>query len=297
MALSQHMKMTKLFTAVLIPGLILLLGLMRGIAQPPAIPEDFCISDTELKLYNLINDFRRSNNLSAIPLSRSLSYVARLHVNDLHYNRPDTAHCNLHSWSDKGIWAECCYGRDIFNNTCMTSKPRELTGYKGNGYEIAFWENLDAVPEIVLDLWTAEPASYNLILNSGQWNEMNWKALGVGMQSGYAVAWFGMDEDPEKGVKICDTIQPAAQLLERVIPVRETPAEARYYLIISSFKERSLAEREVNQLRSRGFRTPSVVVSGDNFRVSLGTYSTREEALQAKSTLSERYQAAWLFKQ
>lgn len=297
MTLLRYMKMTKLFKAGLIAGIIILFGMIRGLAQPPTIPEDFCISETELKLYNLINDFRRSNDLPAIPLSPSLSYVARLHVNDLYYHRPDTAHCNLHSWSDKGIWAECCYGRDIFNNTCMTSKPRELTTYKGKGYEIAFWENLDAVPEIVLDLWMNELASRNLILNVGAWGEMNWKALGVGIQSGYAVAWFGMDEDPEKGVKICDTIQPAAQLLERVLPVHETPAEVRYYLIISSFKERSLAENEVRNLRSRGFRTPSVVVAGDNFRVSLGTYSSREEALRAKSTLSERYQAAWLFKQ
>lgn len=279
---------------------LLLTGMMFSL--PPAnaqeaIPADFCINDTELHLFNLINNFRRERDLAAVPLSPSLCYVARLHVNDLHYHRPDTAQCNLHSWSDQGVWAECCYGRNHFNNTCMTSKPRELTTYNGKGYEIAFWENLDAVPEIVLDLWINEKASREMILNEGIWAENPWKAMGVGMYRGYAVAWFGDLEDDLKGVKICDSAQPAKSLLERVIPVREKPAEVRYYLIIASYKELRLAEQEVAQLRTRGFRSPSVVISGDNYRVSLGTYPTREEALKAKSTLSERYQKAWLLKQ
>jgi hypothetical protein len=277
--------------------LLSLIFLLPSAKTQEMIPDDFCINDKELLLYNLINNFRKEHGLAAIPLSKSLSYVARLHVNDLHHNRPDTANCNLHSWSDKGVWAECCYGRDQFNNTCMTSKPRELTSYNGKGYEIAFWENLDAIPEIVLDLWINSAASREMIINADIWLDKPWKALGIGMHKGYAVAWFGDEDDQEKGVKICDSVQASKQLLERVLPVRETPENVRYYLIIASFKERSLAEKEVAQLRTRGFRSPSVVVSGENYRVSLGTYDTREEALKAKGTLSERYQKAWLLKQ
>jgi hypothetical protein len=277
--------------------LLSLIFLLPSAKTQEMIPDDFCINDKELLLYNLINNFRKEHGLAAIPLSKSLSYVARLHVNDLHHNRPDTANCNLHSWSDKGVWAECCYGRDQFNNTCMTSKPRELTSYNGKGYEIAFWENLDAIPEIVLDLWVNSAASREMIINADIWLDKPWKALGIGMHKGYAVAWFGDEDDQEKGVKICDSVQASKQLLERVLPVRETPENVRYYLIIGSFKERSLAEKEVTQLRTRGFRSPSVVVSGENYRVSLGTYDTREEALKAKGTLSERYQKAWLLKQ
>lgn len=279
--------------------LLLLFGLL--LIQPQGksqvvIPENFCISETELKLFNLINNYRREKNLAAIPMSKNLCFVARLHVNDLFHNRPDTANCNLHSWSSKGAWTECCYGRDPANSSCMTSKPIELTTYAGKGYEIAFWESLDAIPEIVLDLWINSDASNDLILNSNTWKDKPWKALGIGIQGGYAVAWFGDLEDDEKGVKICDSAQPSHQLLERVIPVRET-TESTYYLIFSSFKDRGQAEKEVQALRGRGFRNPSVVPSGDNFRVALGDYPSREQALEAKKKLGARYEKAWVLKQ
>jgi hypothetical protein len=115
--------------------LVVLFGIisMGAIAQDQ-IPDDFCISTNELKLYNLINQYRQEHKLAEVPLSKNLCYVAKLHVSDLQYNRPDTAGCNLHSWSDQGHWAECCYGRNIFNNSCMTAKPKELTDYPGDAY-------------------------------------------------------------------------------------------------------------------------------------------------------------------
>lgn len=274
---------------------LLMVGLPQVRAQV-TIPEDFCISDTELKLFNLINNYRKEQNLAATPMSRSLCFVARLHVNDLFHNRPDVGNCNLHSWSDKGNWTECCYGRDPSNSTCMTSKPGELTSYTGKGYEVAFWESLDAVPEIVLDLWISSKASNDLMLNLDTWKDKPWKAMGIGMYHGYAVAWFGDEEDANKGVKICDSAHQPEPLLERVLPMRESSG-VRYYLIISSFKERSQAEKEIKALRDRGFRNPSVVPASDNFRVALGDYDTREQALEAKKKLGAKYDKAWVLKQ
>lgn len=276
--------------------LLLLFGVLQQAKPQPLIPEEFCISNTELKLFSLINNYRREKSLDAIPMSKSLCFVARLHVNDLFHNRPDVGDCNLHSWSDKGTWTECCYGRDPSNSSCMTSKPYELTSYAGKGYEVAFWESLDAIPEIVLDLWISSKASNDLILNRDTWLDKPWKAMGVGMYKGYAVAWFGDVLDPEQGVKICDSIQQSEQLLERVLPVRET-TDAKYYLIISSFKERSQADKEVSALRARGFRNPSVVPASDNFRVALGDYPTREQAVEAKKKLGAKYEKAWVLKQ
>ncbi len=261
------------------------------------IPDDFCITSEELKLYNLVNKYRQENKLPEIPLSRNLCYVAKLHVNDLHYNRPDTAHCNLHSWSDQGDWTECCYGRDIFNNTCMTSKPKELTSYPGEGYEIAFWESVDAIPEIVLDLWTSSEASRDLILNRSQWKDKTWKAFGVGILKGYAVVWFGAEPDGSNGVRICNTDQVAGKLIDKIQLAEKPDKSPKYYLIIASFKDNQSAQAEVNKYKSRGFRTPSVVQSGENFRVSLGTYNTQEEAVSAKKSLGEKYQQAWILKQ
>lgn len=263
------------------------------------IPEDFCISGDELKLYNLINKYRQQNGLDEIALSKNLCYVAKLHVSDLNYNRPDTAECNLHSWSDQGHWAECCYGRKKFNNTCMTSKPRELTDYPGMGYEIAFWESVDAVPEIVLDLWKSASASDDLILNHDIWKDKSWNAFGVGMLGGYAVVWFGAEPDEEQGVKVCATGKMAGRLIDKVKPAADhsNPQGNRYYLIISSFNDEATAQAEVNKYKSRGFRNPSVVSSGDNYRVSLGNYPSQEKALNAKNSLGDRYKNAWILKE
>jgi hypothetical protein len=262
------------------------------------IPEDFCITNEELKLYNLINDYRKSNGKSEIPLSKSLSYVAKLHVNDLHVNRPDTADCNLHSWSDKGDWTQCCYGRDIFNNTCMTAKPKELTDYPGPGYEITFWESVDADPEIVVGLWTSAKASDDLILNLDIWSEKDWKALGVGIMKGYAVVWFGAAADVVEGVKICFDDNPAVSLLDRAAFHKKKQAvPAVFHLIIASHKDMESAQNEVNYYKSRGFRNPSVVTSGENFRVSLGNYPSYEDAMNAKKSLNDRYSKAWILKQ
>jgi len=271
---------------------------LQGYSQNQ-IPEDFCISTEELKLYNLINKYRKKNKLPEIPLSENLCYVAKLHVSDLNYNHPDTAQCNPHSWSDQGHWVECCYGRDKFNSSCMTAKPKELTPYSGKGYEIAFWESVDAIPEIVLDLWRSSAASNDLILNRDIWKDKKWKAFGVGMLKGYAVVWFGAEEDEKQGVKVCTTGKMAGRLIDKAKALDKLNADKgpRYYLVVSSFNDEATAQSEVAKYKSRGFRSPSVIKSGDNFRVSLGNYPSQEEAVKAKSSLGEKYKDAWILKQ
>jgi hypothetical protein len=283
----------RIWMVIIATGLVL-----QGFSQNK-IPEDFCISGDELKLYNLINKYRQENKLPEIPLSKNLCYVAKLHVSDLHYNRPDTANCNLHSWSDQGHWLECCYGREKFNNTCMTSKPRELTTYSSNGYEIAFWESVDAIPEIVLDLWKTSAASRDMILNRDIWADKPWKAFGVGILKGYAVVWFGDGEDDEQGVKVCNTGLMAGRLIDMAKALEEANRAngPKYYLIIASFTDQASASAEVKKYINRGFRNPSVVRSGKNFRVSLGNYPTKEDALKAKSSLSDKYKDTWILKQ
>lgn len=279
---------------------VFLLGVffLPGFSQDQ-IPDDFCISSEELKLYNLVNKYRQEHKLPEISLSKNLCYVAKLHVSDLQFNHPDTAQCNLHSWSDQGHWNECCYGRTKFNNTCMTSKPLELTTYPGSGFEIAFWESVDAMPEVVLDLWKSSSASNDLILNRDIWKGKTWKAFGVGMLEGYAVVWFGDEADNDEGVKVCNTGKMAGRLIDKVkVKANEKSVTGtRYYLIIASFKDEAGANQEMKKYKSRGFRNPSVVKSGDNFRVSLGNYPTQDEALKAKNTLGEKYQDAWILKQ
>jgi len=85
--------------------LVLLLYAAAGFSQPQqktgnSVPASYRISTDEIKLYEMINDYRRKYDLPPIPLSASLCYVASSHVKDLFYNHPDQEPCNSHSWSD-----------------------------------------------------------------------------------------------------------------------------------------------------------------------------------------------------
>lgn len=173
--------------------------------------QDHCFSTEEQKLYRLINDYRKKNNLPPVPLSASLTKVARAHVEDLQKNKPDAReNCNMHSWSDQGNWSSCCYTRDHKEAACMWNKPGELTDYKGNGYEIAYGTSdpastgFEATAEKALAAWQGSPGHNAVILNKGNWKP-EWNAIGIGIYKAYAVVWFGREKDPDKTeVKFCE---------------------------------------------------------------------------------------------
>ncbi|MCU0843567.1 MAG: CAP domain-containing protein [Spirochaetes bacterium] len=151
----------------------------------------------EMKLYDLIMRYRAGRGLPSIALSPSLTHVAQVHARDLTDNRPAKGECNMHSWSDKGKWSACCYTRDHRQAACMWNKPRELTPYPGNGYEIsngAWGVAMNA--EIALKGWQGSPAHNAVIINEGIWSGGPWKAVGVGIYGNYAVVWFGREADP-----------------------------------------------------------------------------------------------------
>jgi len=111
----------------------------------------------EITLWKFINQHRARYRLASIPFSKSLTYVARTHVRDL-VKYPPKSPCNAHSWSSHGSWSEICYTPDHANMRGMHNKPRELTNYKGNGYENGAWvggEQID--PQRALQLWTDDP--------------------------------------------------------------------------------------------------------------------------------------------
>ena len=153
------------------------------------------LNQEEKKLYDLIMDYRKSKGLSKIPLSKSLTYVAQTHVNDLMLNRPDQGKCNLHSWSNKGKWSPCCYTDDHAKAECIWSKPRELTNYQGNGYEISSWYSDIISAEKALKIWKSSSGHNALIINNSIWKRHHWRAIGIGIKGNYAVVWFGKESD------------------------------------------------------------------------------------------------------
>ena len=162
------------------------------------------ISDDEYQLYQLIMSYRQSKKLPKIPLSKSLTYVAQVHCKDLVLNKPDQGQgCNAHSWSYKGRWSACCYTPDHAKAGCMWDKPRELTNYEGDGFEIAVGSSSDefkdfvVTPEFALESWKKSKNHNNVIINLDVWKEVKWNAIGVGIYKGIATVWFGKLPDKE----------------------------------------------------------------------------------------------------
>lgn len=183
---------------------ILLSFLFIILYQVASIAQQVVLSDDEKRLYEMINEYRAQNGLPKIPLSLSLTYVAQEHAKDLHYNRPFSNVCNMHSWSDRGNWSGCCYTSDHSQSRCMWDKPRELTGYTGNGYEIAHgyasyssYQGHDVTPENSFNGWKSSPPHNAVILNQNMWSSITWKAMGVGIFKDFAVVWFGDQPDTE----------------------------------------------------------------------------------------------------
>ena len=164
-----------------------------------------CLTPEEKKLYDLIMQYRKSKKLKPILFSEKLSRVAQAHVRDLdanfvYENRGD---CNPHSWSDKGLWSACCYTADHAKASCMWSKPKEIAGYEGEGYEIAYFSSGGANAVEGLEGWKKSPGHNPLLINSGTWKKLEWRAIGVGIYGQYGVVWFGEIEDKSK-IKVCE---------------------------------------------------------------------------------------------
>jgi uncharacterized protein YkwD len=169
--------------------------LSSGIAQTSSPIQ---LSKDETALYDLIMKYRKSKNLPVIPLSKSLTYVAYQHVDDITKYPPDlNKGCNPHSWSDKGKWSACCYTNDHSQSKCMWNKPRELTSYKDNGYEILHYST-QLSPNESLEAWKKSQGHHQVIINDGIWKKAEWKAIGICMKNGYACVWFGKSEDTDK---------------------------------------------------------------------------------------------------
>lgn len=151
----------------------------------------------EQELYRLIMEYRKKKGLPAIPISKSLTTVAHIHVQDLSANFEinNSQGCNIHSWSDKGNWTPCCYTSDHAQAACMWKKPKELTPYFALGYEISYYSGGGATPKEAFESWEKSSGHNDVIINQDIWKGHTWRAIGIGIYKNYAVVWFGDKED------------------------------------------------------------------------------------------------------
>jgi uncharacterized protein YkwD len=177
--------------------------LLTGFDHKPVFSTKVCLSQEEQKLYDLIMEYRKSNKLDAIPLSAKLTQVAQAHAKDLseQYEFKPNNKCNPHSWSKKGTWTSCCYTNDHKQASCMWNKPREIASYEGNGYEIAYYSSLGANAKEGIDGWKVSPGHNPLLINTGTWSKVKWKAIGIGIYKEYGLVWFGEVDDAEVTVE------------------------------------------------------------------------------------------------
>ncbi|MCB0493326.1 MAG: hypothetical protein KDC93_13015 [Cyclobacteriaceae bacterium] len=171
----------------------------------PITEEEVCLSQEEKKLFDLIMDYRKSKKLKPIPFSAKLTKVAQTHVRDLmeNYDYGSRGECNPHSWSDKGDWSSCCYTSDHAQASCMWDKPREISGYEGNGFEIAYYSSGGANAEEGIEGWKKSPGHNPLLINSGTWSKLEWKGIGVGIYGQYGVVWFSDGEQESSKIITC----------------------------------------------------------------------------------------------
>jgi len=161
-------------------------------------PTGVKLSSKEVRLYHALMKYRKQNNLPKLKVSRSLTYVAQVHTWDLKNNQPQRGNCNLHSWSDKGTWSNCC---GTNNNSCMQEKAQKLASYTKKCQEIVY-NNRKVRPNQIIRTWKKGKES-SVILNS------KWKAIGLAMQGEYALVWLG------EGINSKDTmyVKPKTTLL------------------------------------------------------------------------------------
>ncbi|HOX81509.1 MAG TPA: CAP domain-containing protein [Chryseolinea sp.] len=170
-------------------------------------PKGICLNAEEKKLYDMIMEYRESKGLETIPLSIKLTEVAQTHAQDLatNYVFDQDNKCNPHSWSKKGKWTSCCYTSDHKQASCMWKKPKEITGYTSNGYEIAYYSSSGANAQQGLDGWKVSPGHNPLLINLGSWSNVKWNAIGVGIYKEYGIVWFGEVADTDATqVKVCE---------------------------------------------------------------------------------------------
>ncbi|MFA5971057.1 MAG: SPOR domain-containing protein [Lentimicrobiaceae bacterium] len=317
----------------------LLLFFLLIVLSYPALATDFSIkisgNDSVLKgitqdeniLFNMINDMRRQNKMTSIPLSPDLCKVARTHIADLIKWRPQDRGCSMHSWSGSGKWTSCCNTKDVFGIQCMKSKPREITGYPGDGYELIYWGEEKATPAEAYELWKQVDASTDMILSRAKWKGYEWKALGVGINDGYAILWLGdtvnqvtkdkypdyipevhqtaaKDTKPTKlPVQAKESVEPKKEVNKKEVPANEVITKqplkrsgAKYYVVVGSFKTAQAANTELQKVKGEGYPASFILQEESNFRIAVASFDAVEQAVVVKNGLKEKFPGIWVYK-
>jgi len=284
----DNIKLTALLT------LVIFVLTVNEMSAQKAIPENFCVSLDEQLLFDKINILLEEYGNKSLDFSKSLSYVAELHINDLAANHPDTSVCNLSSWSDKGEWTPCCHNPYVPKQDCMWDKPKELTPYTYRGYELVAYFEDGFTPDSVIKLWSESKQVLDMLLTNGNFKQKKWICIGVGLNEEYVSVWFGQRTDKMGEPDFCTT---NSELIVTDTIISTTPSDnITYYLIFGSFSNPKDAKEAVKRYKKNGFDEAGTLKGETNTRVYLGFYTTLKEAMFVKQNLAHTYRDAWIYK-
>lgn len=250
---------------------------------------EVCLSEEEISLANSINKLRQQNDLEAVKLSQSLSYVADVHTKDLYFHFDPYGACGLYLWSDEGRWAPCCPAGDEEDLECMYDKPHELTGYRSKGYEAVFYNNTGMTDRLALEYLKQDSSSLDLVLNTGRYTEKKWNAMGISVFEGFASVWFGELMDKKGEPALCSDTGNKPKNTEAAAG-DQAP---RYFVYVRSYQSKSAAEEELKNLKQRGLEG-EVLPYKSRFRVALGPYKGFSQAKAIKQKVASDYEDAWI---
>jgi hypothetical protein len=279
--------------------LVLLTSKLFGQIQLGTVPENLCLNQNEFLLYKSVNEYRNKLALDAIPLSKSLSYVAKLHARDLSENYPFGEDCNMYSWSDKGEWEPFCYPADQNRNNDIKDKAKEISSYSGKAYEITYWDNTDDTYDKIISFWNSIPYTSAIISNTDKFADIEWKSIGVGIQDGYVLLWFGKAADEETNLVLCETGEQLIGSVDKVEAEKteETNSNSiqKHYIIIGSYKTRADAETTVKSYMDMGYPNAEVLEHNGKIRVSIDSFNNKEDADASLKQYQEKFKGSWIF--
>lgn len=272
---------------------LLLLSSIKLGAQQTEIP--VCMNDDEIRLAELINKFRIENKMPVVPLSSSLTLVAKTHAFDLQTNNPDTSICSTASWSNKGNWKSCCFNPYVLREECMWDKPKELTSYVYRGYELSHFEERIIQVDSLFALWKSAEEAADMLLTKGAYHDKKWEAMGLAIGENYASVWFGQRSDSKGKPQKCTEIANRQQNLTINTASTETNI-SKYYLIYGSFSDRKDADEAVKRYKNTGLHEAMVIEKNNKIRVAIGVFNSLKDAMAAKEKLASSFNDAWILK-
>ncbi len=170
-----------------------------------------CLTKREYELANAINEFRVSRGLPSVPISKSLSFIEKVHIFDALENPYSEKKCSAHSWSKQDNWTGCCaVVGQAKTYWCLFKKPKELLGFDNFGMtaeNAAISRGEEGVilrirPKDYLTGWLKSHGHRIVITNEEAWSGFEWHSLGVAEFNGRAYMIMGTGRDSEK-IKLC----------------------------------------------------------------------------------------------